>query len=265
MKRMIVANWKMNTTLSEALLLANGVKEGVADLSHIEVVLCPPFPWLVSVAEAVEAYHIPFLRLGAQNLFWKEEGAFTGEVSATMLRGLADYVILGHSERRRIFHESDTELAAKLALAVAAGLRPILCVGELKAPSSQLLADPGDLTERQIAPILHQLTAAIKDLPKTVVEKLIIAYEPVWAISTTKNPKVATGFYANQVARYLRKELAKKVGDAASDMLILYGGSVNPENAAEFIHQSELQGVLVGGASLKVKSFVSICQQAAGN
>lgn len=261
MKPLLVANWKMNTSLSEALILASGIKEGLADLAGVEVILCPPFPWLVSIVEVMQRHPISQLHLGAQNIFWKENGAYTGEVGAPMLKGLAEYVIIGHSERRRLFHETDQEIEAKIKLALAHGLRPILCIGESRRPTAEQLTDPSTLSEAHVRPVLHQLAMAIKGLSASELQRLIIAYEPVWAISTTVNAQTANGHYANQVATMIQAEL-RRCTKTAEAVPVLYGGSVNPDNAAEFIHQPELHGLLVGGASLKAASFLSICRQA---
>ncbi len=259
MKPLIVANWKMNTTLSEAMILATGVKEGLANQTGAEVVLCPPFMWLVPINEILTSHRLPHLAVGAQNIFRAEVGAQTGEIAASMLKGVADYVIIGHSERRKSFHESDAEVAVKARLALDAALRPIVCVGELRKPSAEYFADPTDLPASQAQAILAQVDAVVAGLSAEQAVKIIIAYEPVWAISTNKDAVPANGHYANHICGLIRHRLKKKVGGAADSMRILYGGSANPENAAEFLHQPEIGGLLVGGASLKVKSFLSVC------
>lgn len=256
MRPLIVGNWKMNTSLTEALVLVNGVKEGVMNLPDIRVVVCPPFPWLVPVAEAVYRRPAKNLFLGAQNIFWQEEGAYTGEVSPAMLQGLVSYVIIGHSERRHHFHETDAAIARKVKLAFAHGLQPILCVGELKKPTAEMMADPSDLTASQVRQPLQELEAVLDALAPAEREKLVVAYEPAWAISGGKSNSVAaSGHYANKVAELL-------IDIAGFDIPVLYGGSVKPDNAREFLHQESIQGLLVGGASLQINSFVSICKAA---
>lgn len=260
---LIVANWKMQTTLAEALVITNGIKTGVANLTAVDIVLCPPFPWLVSVAEVLHKHRLAHLSLGAQNIFWQERGAYTGEVAASMLTGLAKYVIIGHSERRRYGHETDQEIKAKLSLASQAKLTPILCIGEEKMPSAALLADPSDLTAKQLARPLAELEEALHGADRQLFEQLVVAYEPVWAISGHGQAQAATGFYANAVIEQIRHKLVALAGPSGKSIPILYGGSVTEQNAGEFLHQPEINGLLVGGASLKVKSFVGICQTAA--
>lgn len=255
MRSLIVANWKMNTTLSEALILANGVKEGVAALPDVSVVLCPPFPWLVAVAEALHRHPAKHIHLGAQNLFWKAEGAYTGEVGAPMLAGLVQYAIVGHSERRRHFHETDQEIVAKAKLALAHKIVPIICIGELKKPTAAVLADPSELNAATLRQPLHELAAVANGLTHEELEKVVIAYEPVWAISGNKDAVAATGLYANQVAEILLEHLPVPLP-------VLYGGSVTATNAREFLAQPHISGLLVGGASLKIGEFVKICRQA---
>lgn len=253
MRPLIVGNWKMNTTLTEAAILASGVKEGIVSFPGVEVVLCPPFPWLTAVADAVHRRPAPNLSLGAQNISWQIEGAYTGEVSVKMLQGLVGYVIIGHSERRHYFHETDDEIVKKVKLALAHGIRPIVCVGELKKPAAAILADPTELTASQLRKPLAEVEALVDGLTSAERRQLIVAYEPVWAIGTAE---AATGYYANAVAEMLQEE-------AGFELPILYGGSVKAGNAREFLHQSNISGLLVGGASLKISEFVKICQAAA--
>lgn len=256
MRPLIVANWKMNTNLSEALILANGVKKAVADLSGLDVVLCPPSLWLVPISEQYGHHQIKHLFLGAQNLFWAPSGAYTGEISATMLTGLVDYAIIGHSERRRLFHETDAEITKKVLLALDAGLKPILCVGELKKPSADLIASPEELNHSQIRQPLEELENVLSHLSSKQREQLIVAYEPVWAISGHGvKTEAAGGHYANQVAKLIKDE-------AGIDIPVLYGGSVKGDNAGQFLSQENINGLLVGGASLKVNEFSSILKSA---
>lgn len=261
MKPFVAANWKMNTTLSEALILANGVKNGAESLSACEIVLCPPFPWLVPVAEALKSHPLKHVSLGAQNVFYKESGAYTGEVAAPMLKGVVEYVIIGHSERRRVFKEEAAEISLKLKAALAAGLTPILCIGEKKKPNAAWLSHPEDMPDAHTRPVLHDLDECLVGLSKEEILRVIVAYEPVWAISSNAGAIPATGHYANQVADKIRGHLAHLVPDGQK-IRILYGGSVTPENAAEFAHQSQIDGFLVGGASLKIQSFLKICRDA---
>jgi triosephosphate isomerase len=261
MKPLIVANWKMNTRLSEALILASGVKEGLSGYAGCQAVLCPPFPWLAPVAEILQKHPLKQLALGAQNIYWQSEGAYTGEVSAEMLRGLVSCVIIGHSERRHYFGETNQEINKKVLLALQSKLRPIICVGEQRRPSAAILRDPTEITMEMIKQPLDELSAAIKGLTPEQLSKVAIAYEPVWAISSNKNAVPATGHYAQAVAVKLRARLSRHLGEPASNIPILYGGSVNPQNVAEFLVQPDINGALVGGASLQVRSFLSICKQ----
>ncbi|OGQ83544.1 MAG: triose-phosphate isomerase [Deltaproteobacteria bacterium RIFCSPLOWO2_12_FULL_60_19] len=241
---LVVGNWKMHGTRSEAVKLATGVLEASRRNLSVEVVLAPPFTALAAVSAALRCGAV---RLAAQNLHWETEGAFTGEISVSMLRDLdCRYVIVGHSERRRLFGESDAIVAKKVGAALSAGLRPILCVGETLGERRR---------GRTNGVIARQLRVALKGLSKSAIEKLTFAYEPVWAIGTGKN---ATPEQIAAVHRFVRELLRRRAGLSARACRILYGGSVRPDNAAELAAQPEVDGVLVGGASLKVGAFASI-------
>lgn len=257
-RKLIAANWKMNTTLSEAIVLANGVKSGVRELSGTDIVLCPPFPWLVPVKEALAQHPAKAIKLGAQNLFWQESGAYTGEISALMLKGLVDYVIIGHSERRKYFKESNEEIAQKITKALAAGLTPIFCVGELKKPADELLADPAGVTASKIRGILNDIDEALSEQNPNDIARVVIAYEPVWAIGAV----AATAVYAERICRLITEHITKMVGGQKDITKVLYGGSANENNAADFLSQPHIDGLLVGGASLKPASFVTMCKVA---
>lgn len=237
----IAANWKMNTSLADAHILASGVLDHAEDLDRIEIVLCPPSVWLTELAHHyIPLGVLPHLKLGAQNMHYEEKGAFTGEISPLMVRELAQYVILGHSERTHLFHE-DTELTRrKLQAAVKHGLTPILCLGE---------DAKGEQTKRHL---VHQLDHLLAGLTESQIEKLAIAYEPVWAIGTGTP---ATPEYMQEVLAALRHRSGEKVR-------LLYGGSVTAENAGQFLAQEDCDGLLIGGASLSLKAFLTICQQA---
>lgn len=242
---LVVGNWKMHCTPAEALELARGVRRGVKRTGRVEVALAPPFTALAAAQRAIQGSK---LRLAAQNAHWESQGAFTGEVSPKMLKAAGCYfVILGHSERRHLFHESDGEVAKKVAAALQAGLRPILCVGET-------------LEERRrgktTAVIGRQLRVALKGVGKSDIEKLDIAYEPVWAIGTGHN---ATPDQVSRVHRWIRARLKKSFGKSrGQSSRILYGGSVRPDNARELAGAEEVNGFLVGGASLRAKDFLGI-------
>ncbi len=240
---LVAGNWKMHKTVDEAVDLAVGVVEATNGC-RAEVLLCPPFTCLDAVAEAVDGRHVHY---GAQDLCWEDSGAYTGAISGTMLADICcDYVIVGHSERRTIFGETDEVVAKKLLAAYRNGLNPILCVGEnLKERKAKGTAKK----------IVAQLTSALKKLTKEQVVKLTVAYEPIWAIGTGK---AATVEDALEVLKLIREKIAQLKGeDVARKVRILYGGSVNAANAKSFA-DAEIDGVLVGGASLKVEDFSTI-------
>jgi triosephosphate isomerase (TIM) len=234
-KPIIAGNWKMNTTAKSAADLVEGIKAGGLDaITGVEKILCPPFPYLPLVAQAVAGTS---LRVGAQNLFWEEKGAFTGEVSAAMLQDFATHVIIAHSERRAYFGETDETANKKVRAALAIGLTPILCVGET---GSERQADQTrDVLRRQVRGGLEGI-----EFPASGV----IAYEPVWAIGTGR---VATSQQAQEAHAHIRGRLRSWFNDDAADQChILYGGSVKPDNIAELAAQPDVDGALVGGASL---------------
>lgn len=247
---LIAGNWKMHTTVREARELAAGLKARLAALGGADVVVCPPFTALAEVGRALAGSPI---ELGAQDLHWEPKGAFTGEVSAPMLWDLGcTYVITGHSERRRLLGEDDETVRRKVAAACANELIPILCVGE------SLEEREAGRTERIVQ---TQARLGTLDVPPESAAHLVIAYEPVWAIGSG-HP--ATGEEANRVAGLIRGWLRQWFGDAADSVRILYGGSVTPESIAEFAGQPEIDGALVGGASLDADAFADIVKIVAG-
>jgi triosephosphate isomerase len=233
----------MNTTLESACALAQGIKDsGLDGVSSVEKVLCPPFVYLQSVAEIARGTS---LKVGAQDVFWEDKGAFTGEVSAPMLKDFCQYVIVGHSERRAMFGDSDENVARKLTAVMAAGLTPILCVGETGAERQ------AGQTEEVLR---RQIEAALRDVD--FGPACVIAYEPVWAIGTGV---AATAQDANEAIGFIRGEVARHKGHATADAVrILYGGSVSPANIADIVGQPEVDGGLVGGASLDANSFAEM-------
>jgi triosephosphate isomerase len=241
----IAGNWKMNTTVSEAVKLVGEMKPLLDPINNVEKVVCPPFVSLTSVKETLKGSSV---KLGAQNMYFEEKGAYTGEISPLMLAGLCEYVILGHSERRQYFGETNEIINKKIRAALKAGLKPILCVGE------SLAQYEAGQTE---AVVTDHVTGSLKDIPASA--SLVIAYEPVWAIGTGK---AATSEQANKVIGMIRKIVVKLYGDSfAQSLRILYGGSVTAENITELMKQPEIDGGLVGGASLKVEPFASIVKQ----
>ena len=241
---LIVGNWKMHKTVGQALELVDRLLPLVS-ARGVEVVLAPPFTALQAVGRAVDGTGIG---LASQNMHWDSEGAYTGEVSAPMLREIGcRYVILGHSERRQLFGETDESISRKTVRAVETGLVPILCVGESLAER-----DAG----QAFSVVDRQLSRALEPLVKEAVEDLVVAYEPVWAIGTGRT---ATAAQAQEVHAFLRKRLASLAGDRRAERTrVLYGGSVKPSNIAELMGEPDVDGALVGGASLEAETFASI-------
>jgi len=236
-KPMVAGNWKMNKTIAEARTLVAEMTPRLRSIQEVEVVLCPPFPALFPVAALLQGTGIG---LGAQNMYWEAKGAFTGEVAPGMVSEFCRYVILGHSERRTYFGETDETVNKRIQAAQAAGLAPIVCIGER----------------------LSEYESGLKDLDPARVQDLVVAYEPVWAIGTGK---AATGISAEAVVHeVIRPGIARMYGDpSAQAVRVLYGGSVTAANAAEFFSQPDIDGALVGGASLKADEFIAIVQAAA--
>jgi triosephosphate isomerase (TIM) len=245
----VAANWKMNKTVAEARHLVSELVPAIQSFENVERVICPPYISLLAAAALLEGSGIG---LGAQNMHWEEAGAFTGEVSAQMVAELCRYVILGHSERRAYFDETDAGVNRKAQAAFGHGLVPIVCVGETLEEYEA--GRTGEVVSRQIREGLAGLRVENG-------KALVIAYEPVWAIGTGR---AASGPDANAVvADTIRPGLEELLGEQlASEIRVLYGGSVTASNAAEFFGQPEIDGALVGGASLKVKEFSGIVQAA---
>jgi len=244
---MIAGNWKMNTTLSEAIQLVNEMRQGLDQIDNVDKVICPPFISLAAVRELIKGSSI---KLGAQNIYFEEKGAYTGEISPLMLADLCEFVIIGHSERRLYFNETGEITNKKIQAALKVKLNPILCVGE------KLEENEAGRTEEIVT---GQLKASLSGLDYP--NGLIIAYEPIWAIGTGK---AATGGQANETIALIRHSIVELYGErAGQDVRILYGGSVTAANATEFINQPEIDGALVGGASLKANQFLGIVKQAA--
>jgi triosephosphate isomerase len=244
---LIAGNWKMNTKLTEAITLVQTMVPRLDKVGGVEKVLCPPFISLAAVKELIKGTSI---RLGAQNMYFKDRGAYTGEISPLMLNELCDFVILGHSERRQFFAETDATINNKVKAAFDFGLAPILCVGE------SLEENETDKTEKVIT---TQVQAALAGVAAN--DRLVVAYEPIWAIGTGK---AASGKQANATISLIRSTIANLWGKATAQRIrILYGGSVAGNNIAEFISETEIDGALVGGASLKADDFVNIVSQTA--
>lgn len=241
----IAGNWKMHTTASEAVAILNGLKSGLKEIQDVEVAVCPPFPYLNLASKTLEGSRI---RVGAQNMYYEEKGAFTGEVSPHMLKDVGcHYVILGHSERRQKFGETDDAVNKKIRRALDFGLLPIVCVGETieewKAKRTNQIVE-------------SQIQGCLKDITDNEIDNITIAYEPVWAIGTGETAKPE---HAQGVHRLIRMWIEQNYDrDSAESIRIQYGGSVKPGNARDLLIQPDIDGALVGGASLKAEDFVEI-------
>ncbi|HNW42238.1 MAG TPA: triose-phosphate isomerase [Opitutaceae bacterium] len=249
-KKLIAGNWKMNKTSADASTLVQEIVAEVGRVTDVDILVCPPFTSLESAGKLLEGSNV---KLGAQNMHHEASGAYTGEISASMLRStFATYVILGHSERRTYFAENDKFINQKVLAALKNQLKPVLCVGET-------------LAERESGATLKvvqtQLEGALEGVSKEQATSVVVAYEPVWAIGTGK---VATTEQAQEVHAFIRSLLVKLFGDAiAQKVRILYGGSMKPSNAPELLAQKDIDGGLIGGASLESRSFVELVKAAA--
>ena len=251
MKRtpLVAGNWKMNNTVQEGLALVEGLLPGLSALEGVESLVCPPFTGLMPVSAVLEGTPV---KLGAQNLHWEAKGAYTGETSPAMLKELCEYVIIGHSERRQLFGEDDQVVNKKVVAALEVSLVPILCVGESLEENE---------AGRAAEVLTRQMTAGLTGVQISNPNQLVLAYEPIWAIGTGK---AATAEDIDLLLRnVVRPVLSGIFGEEITQGLrILYGGSVNAENARGYFEKAEIDGALVGGASLKVDSFVGIGQAA---
>jgi triosephosphate isomerase len=249
-KKIVAGNWKMNKTVADARQLVSELIPGLSAVKGVDRVLCPPYTAIFPIMEMVKDTEI---ELGAQNLYWEESGAFTAEVAPAMLAELCQYVIIGHSERRQYFGETDEMVNKRVKAALKVGLKPIVCIGETLEENRSGKTD---------AVVTKQVQGGLAGLTREEGAKLVIAYEPVWAIGTGL---AATAEDAGAIHRdVVRKSLADMFGlEVARDIRIQYGGSVKPENAADFFAQPDIDGALVGGASLKAESFIAIAEAAA--
>jgi triosephosphate isomerase len=247
-RTVIAGNWKMYKTAGEARDYAHSLLGLVGEVSEVEMVVCAPFTALPVLKDELEE---SIVHLGAQNMSWAPEGAFTGEISARMLLDTAcTYVIIGHSERRELFEEKDEDIARKVQAAIANALIPILCVGENISQREE---------GRALAVVRQQLQKDLQELAPEELGKLIIAYEPIWAIGTGKTASCQD---AQEMCADIRAALRGLAGALADEIPILYGGSVKPENIADFMHQPDIDGALVGGASLMAESFALLIKNA---
>lgn len=248
-KPLVAGNWKMNKTVEQATLLVADLLPGLQQVEGVDKVLCPPYTALMVVSQMLAGTAIA---LGAQNMYWEESGAFTGEISPFMVKELCQYIIIGHSERRAYFSESNETVNKKVKAAFASGLIPIVCVGETLEQNEK-----GETSKI----IENQVLVGLKEISTEDAKRIIVAYEPVWAIGTGK---AASPQIANQIiAVNVRASLAKMFGEEnAAKIRVLYGGSVKSTNAADFFKEKNIDGALVGGASLKADEFVEISKAA---
>lgn len=245
-RKLVVGNWKMYGRLARNQALLEGVLAGVRDLRSTDCAVCVPYPYLAQAQSLLQGSNVAW---GAQNMSHHEEGAYTGEVAAGMLLEFGcNYVIIGHSERRSLYHETDETVAMKFDAAIKAGLKPILCVGET------LDEREADITEEVVA---RQLDAVLNRAGVKALEKAVVAYEPLWAIGTGKT---ASPEQAQAVHAFIRQRVAKLDSQVAQGLCILYGGSVKAANAPELFSMADIDGGLIGGASLVAEDFVAICR-----
>ncbi|MDR1012618.1 MAG: triose-phosphate isomerase [Coxiellaceae bacterium] len=249
----IIGNWKMNKTVADGVSLANVLREKLHSnraITKLEVIIAPPYTALSKIADILRDSS---LKISAQDMFWEDFGAFTGQISASMIKDAgATHVIIGHSERRQFFHETDTEVNKKIVAALKHDLIPIFCIGETLI----------DREERRVKEtITAQITNGLSNIVRDDITKIVIAYEPVWAIGTGIT---ATPEQAEEVHTIIRELLTKKIGESYANVIrIIYGGSVKPSNAMELLSKPNIDGVLVGGASLKAEDFIGIIKNIA--
>lgn len=245
----------MLPTLADSLVLAGSVKKQLEELRDVQVILAPPTPWLVSVKEALHR-HPKHLALAAQNIWPEDQGAFTGEASAYLLKDIVSYAIIGHSERRSYNSESNALISKKIQAALRWGISPIICVGEAK---KAIKAD-STVEEHEWSKLVNQLMDALEGVSAEQLDRILVAYEPVWAVGSN-NP--ATSEYTLQVVERLRERVAKKYSaSAAAALPFLYGGSVTAITSSDYLRYPQINGLLVGGASVKASEFNRICQHA---
>lgn len=256
MNKIIVGNWKMYPTLSDSLVLAASVKRSLEEIQGVDVVLAPPTPWLVPIIDSWK-HRLGHIHFAAQNIWPEDQGAYTGEISAYMLKNLVSYAIVGHSERRRYQAEENDLIHEKVQACLKWGIKPILCVGE----SKKMLSSDGKLDAFHWGKVSDQLKEGLAGVKAEQLERVIVAYEPVWAIGTS-NP--ASPEYALQIIGRLKAILTEKYGASAASLVrFIYGGSVATSNAAEFLKYPDIQGLLPGGLSVKSQDFIKVCQLAA--
>lgn len=253
-KKLIVGNWKMNLNIRDASVYVHKLSQSIKIHRDVEVVIAPTLLALQPVSLQIERRQF---KLAAQNLFGRDSGAFTGEVSAAQLRGLVEYAIIGHSERRHIFHERNSQIRDKVQAAIRNDIRPILCIGETAH-------ERADNETKDV--LIDQLTSGLTNITSQDLQHVVIAYEPVWAISTGTDyahHKTPTPNEITKVTHVIRRHIAHLFGDqAGQDITILYGGSVNPDNAGGYLDAEGVDGLLIGGASINQHAFTTIVERA---
>ena len=251
MKTYIVGNWKLNFNVGEASIYLHKLQKKVPICRDVEVVVAPGMLALQPLSLQIDRHK---MKLAAQNAFYRDYGAFTGEISFSQLRGIVDYCIIGHSERRHIFGEDDKTVGKKVEAAIRNKITPILCIGETE--SERAFGETADV-------IRDQLLAGLRDVSEEDIDKVLVAYEPVWAISTTGHSKLATPDEVAEVIKFIRGTLKELYGEKiAGETAVLFGGSVNPSNAGAYLTVPGVNGLLVGGASLILSEFVDIIEVA---
>lgn len=253
---LIVGNWKMNLSLPEAIVLGSQMGRVAESVKHLDVVICPPSVYLYPIYERFRA-RPNNLSFGVQNAMWEDEGEFTGELSVSMVRGICRYVIIGHSERRRIFGETDSIVNKKVLFTLSKHLNCIVCVGEEEKFHLEDHYQSEIARMRKQGGILSAVEKALSGVKKSDFGQIVLAYEPVWAIGTGN---AASGAYAAAVCHIIKENLRSAFGEPADKIRVLYGGSISASNIREFMMQPSIDGLLVGGASLKANEFTKICQ-----
>ena len=251
-KRLIIANWKMYPTLADSLVLAGSIKKGLDEITNVDIVIAPPTAWLLSVVESARAWPSSFA-FCAQNIWPEDQGAYTGEISAYLLKNIVKYAIIGHSERRENQKEDNDLINSKVQAALKWGITPVLCIGEKK--EIDIKGTTADVNH-----LVTQLIDGLQGVRIDNLHKVVVAYEPIWAIGHEKS---ASPNYAAHIITALRNKIAKRFyRDSATDMRFLYGGSVNSEDAPGFFAKPEIDGLLVGHKSVNSREFIKICKSA---
>ncbi|QQG49927.1 MAG: triose-phosphate isomerase [Candidatus Berkelbacteria bacterium] len=259
MRPYIVGNWKLYPTLSDSLVLAATLKRRLESLKGVEVVLAPPNAWLVPVVEAWR-HPLSHVHFAAQNIWPEDQGAYTGEMSAYMAKDLVKYALIGHSERRLHAHEDDDLVREKVQACLRWRLRPIVCVGEAK----RIIDSTGRVDTYQWQKVENEMMESLHGVKDDDLGRILIAYEPLWAISSATSHNPARPEYAAEVIRRLRARLGEKYGvSRAAEVPILYGGSVSKDDAADYLRQEGIDGILAGAVSVKAADFIAICELAA--